>query len=74
MQYTLAVFRARNETITFATLLRSYKINAQIVNTPRKISVSCGISVKFSSSAQDMAQQLLQRRKFETFVGFFKTN
>lgn len=71
MQYTLAVFRARNETLSFATLLRSYKINAQIVNTPRKINVSCGISVKFNFADQPTAKLLLSRRKFETFVGFF---
>lgn len=74
MQYTLAVFRARNETITFATLLRSYGIKAQIVNTPRKINVSCGISVKFSTKDYDIAKQLVSRRKFDTFVGFFNTN
>lgn len=74
MQYTLAVFRARNETLSFATLLRSYKIKAQIVNTPRKINVSCGISVKFSFLDQPTAQMLLSRRKFETFVGFFNVN
>ena len=71
MQYTLAVFRARNETITFASLLRSYGISAQIINTPRKINVSCGISVKFLKSNQNIANQLLARRKFDTFVGFF---
>ena len=74
MQYTLAVFRARNETITFSTLLRSYGIKAQIVNTPRKINVSCGISVKFSTKDYDIAKQLVSRRKFDTFVGFFNTN
>lgn len=71
MQYTLAVFRARNETITFASFLRSYGISAQIINTPRKINVSCGISVKFLKSQIQIANQLLARRKFETFVGFF---
>ena len=71
MQYTLAVFRARNETITFASLMRSYGITVQIVNTPRKINVSCGISVKFYKNNLNVANQLLARRKFDTFVGFF---
>lgn len=73
MQYTLAVFRARSETLTFATILRSYNIKTQVVNTPRNINVSCGISVKFPFIFQDKAKEILARRKFETFVGFFNT-
>lgn len=71
MQYVLAVFRARSETFTFANLLRSYGIQAQIVNTPRKLNVSCGISVKFPFEMQGKAREILSRRNFETFVGLF---
>ena len=44
----IIVFRARSETMNFSMLLRSYKIACQVVNTPRVINVSCGISVKTS--------------------------
>ncbi len=74
MQYTLAVFRARSETFTFANLLKSYGIQAQIVNTPRRLNVSCGISVKFPFSMMSKAKELLSRRNFETFVGLFNYN
>ena len=69
MEYGLAVFRARNETITFANLLRSYGV--MVVSTPRKINVSCGISVKFSLSNLEEARRLLARRKFDSFGGLF---
>lgn len=71
MQYTIAVFRARSETLAFAALLRSYKVPVQIINTPRKINVSCGISVRFPFLSMDLANKILARRKFDTFVGFF---
>lgn len=71
MQYYIAVFRARSETITFAGLLRSY-CPAQVINTPRKVNVSCGISVRFSVKDIQSAKEILSRRKFDTFVGFFK--
>lgn len=71
MEYGLAVFRARNETITFANLLRSYGVRVMVVSTPRKINVSCGISVKFSVANLEDARRLLGRRKFDSFGGLF---
>lgn len=67
----LAVFRSRTETLNFASILRSYGINCVIVNTPRKINVSCGISVKFSPNSINFAKQIILRRNFDTFAGFF---
>lgn len=67
----LAVFRSKTETLNFASILRSYGINCVIVNTPRKINVSCGISVKFSPNSFNIAKQIVLRRNFDTFAGFF---
>ena len=71
MEYALAVFRARNETITFANLLKSYGVNVMIVSTPRQINVSCGISVRFSYGDFVTAKNLLARRRFDSFGGFY---
>lgn len=71
MQYTLAAFRSRTEALTYANLLFSYHVGVKIVNTPRNIGVSCGISVKFFSCYKTIAQEIISRRKFDTFVGFF---
>jgi hypothetical protein len=66
-----AAFRSRTEALTFSTLLASYNVPSVIVNTPRRISISCGISVKFLAKYQHIAIELLSRRTFDTFVGFF---
>lgn len=71
MEYIIAVFRARTETINFANLLRSYGVNVMIITTPRQVNVSCGISVRFNKSALMKAKELLQRRRFDTFGGFY---
>lgn len=71
MEFGLAVFRARTETITFANLLKSYGVNVMIISTPRQINVSCGISVRFSQNQMDVAKSILARRKFNTFAGFY---
>lgn len=67
----LAVFRSKTETLNFASILRSYGVYCSVVNTPRKINVSCGISVRFSSNYLNIANQVISRRKFDTFAGFF---
>ena len=72
MQNVIVVFRARSETMNFAMLLKSYKIPCQIINTPRSINVSCGISVKVSSSFLNEVRQVLSRRKFDTFGGIYQ--
>lgn len=71
MDYYIIVFRARSHTINFANLLSSYKVNCQIVNTPRKVNVSCGISVKFSPKDLMTVENVLARRKFDTFGGIY---
>ncbi len=67
----LAVFRSRTETLNFASILRSYGVSCIVVNTPRKINVSCGISVKFSANDITLAKQIISRRRFDTFGGFY---
>ncbi len=70
----LAVFRSRTETLNFASLLRSYGVNCTVVNTPRKINVSCGISVQFSTRDLPIVKQILSRRRFDTFAGIYWYN
>lgn len=71
MKYTLAVFRARTQTIMFANLMKSYNVPVVIINTPRSINVSCGISVKFASINKPIANNIIARRRFDSFAGFY---
>ena len=70
----LAVFRSRTETLNFASLLRSYRVYCVIVNTPRSINVSCGISVKFNNIDRQKVEYVLSRRRFDTFAGIYEMN
>lgn len=67
----IAVFRARNQTLVFANLLRSYGVKVLVVNTPRRLSVSCGLSAKFPAESRALAEEILSRRKFDSFAGIF---
>lgn len=72
--FYIAVFRARTQTIIFANLLRSYGVPVSIVNTPRRINVSCGISAKFPAVYKPQADDIIARRQFYSFAGFFPEN
>lgn len=71
MTYFIVVFRSRSETMKFANILNSYGFKSAFVSTPRKISVSCGISVKIEPKGLQVAKEILKRRQFYTFGGIY---
>ncbi|MDD2445601.1 MAG: DUF3343 domain-containing protein [Clostridia bacterium] len=71
MNYTLAVFRARTQTLLFVKLLNSYGIAVSVINTPRNLNISCGISAKFASIYLNIAEDIIRRRRFDSFAGFY---
>lgn len=71
MDYCLAVFRSRSQAFTFKSILESYSVPSTLVPTPRHISTSCGLCVKFAVRFLPIARDVLNRRKFDTFVGIF---
>ncbi len=71
MDFYLAVFRSRSQALSFKSILESYKVPSTLIPTPRNISVSCGLCVKFNKNFLPTAKEILSRRRFDTFVGFF---
>lgn len=72
MEFMVAVFRARTQTLTFANLLKSYRIRCSVINTPRIINVSCGISVKFFPEDLNTVESILARRRFDSYGGIYR--
>lgn len=71
MTYYLVVFSSRSETMKFSNLLSSYGFTVAFVNTPRQISVACGISAKIDKGSLFAAREILNRRQFYTFSGIY---
>ncbi len=72
MRYILAIFGGRTQTMAFYQILRSYNISCSVVNTPKQAIVACGISVKFMEKDISVVSSILQRRKFDSFVGLYR--
>ena len=72
MQYVLFVFSARDGAMTLYDYCLTHRIAAAVVNTPRELSSSCGISVK--TSTRDTARLSGVVTKISTYVGTYLVN
>ncbi|MDR3216034.1 MAG: DUF3343 domain-containing protein [Clostridiaceae bacterium] len=70
-KFMVAAFRLRSHTVKFYQLLKSYRIGAVVVNTPRALSVGCGLSVKFLRSAEKKVSIILNRNYLSSYIGTF---
>ena len=74
MDYVLAVFSVRTDTMQFSNFLTKNKINNTVVETPKGASVSCGISVKFKFADFSSVKRLLPLSGTRSFVKFYMQN
>jgi hypothetical protein len=72
MTYLLAIFRNKTDTMAYYSILSSYKVKCNIINTPKQAMIACGISVKLNIKDYDKALQIFKRRRFSSFDGFYK--
>ncbi len=72
MQYVIAVFTSRNETLYFANMFKSNGIYAGIINTPKEAGRACGISIRFNENLYPIAQNFLKTKPFRSFYGFYR--
>ena len=71
MNYVIAVFSSRSETLSFANFLRRQSIPNAIVSTPKEAGRSCGLSVKFSYEYFAEVKMVLPKMRESSFKGFF---
>lgn len=67
----LAVFKSRNHTMKFYQSLKDKRIPCQILNTPRQLSLGCGLSVRFPATNVSQALSLLRALNLYSYAGMF---
>ena len=70
MQYVIAVFSVRTETLMFNQYLHKLGINSTVINTPKEAHTSCGICVKFPFNSFSIVKRA-NLNGYRSFVGFF---
>lgn len=71
MNFVIAVFGSRSETLSYANMLRKNGIGVVIVQTPKQAGRTCGISAKFMYKDFQLAKMILSKSYFTSFQGFF---
>ncbi len=67
----LFAFRSRTQSMKLYDLLRSNDIACEIINTPREVSASCGLSVSVPDDAIERAVGIQNYYRTETLIGVF---
>ena len=67
----LATFHNRTQALQFSNQLKSMGVGVKIINTPREISTSCGLSVMFDFKAMPKARVVINSNRFASFKGFY---
>lgn len=72
MNYLVVVFNSRNDTMQFYNIIKKYNTYCSIVNTPRLLTRSCGISVKIATGSVELAKNIISSSKFDSFKGIYQ--
>ena len=68
--FIFIAFKSRNNLMSFYHILKSY-ITASIVNTPRSISTSCGLSIKIERRHLRLVLELIQKTHVNNLLGVY---
>lgn len=71
MRYIIIVFASRRDSAFFLEKLQSNNIRAEMTSTPRKLNLSCGISVKTNERYINTVRRILYSNNFRSFSGIY---
>lgn len=71
MRNIIAVFGNRNHTMQFASYLKRLGIRCKTINTPRELTVSCGISIVFLERDLQRVRWLIYQLKLSSYLGMY---
>lgn len=71
MRNIIAVFGNRNHTMQFASYLKRLGIRCKTINTPRELTVSCGISIVFLERDLQRVRGLVYQLKLSSYLGMY---
>lgn len=71
MKYLIVSYKSRNSLYAFAKILRQYGIASSIINTPRNIALSCGLSLKVDFAFYGQVSGLINVAHLPGFWGVF---
>ena len=71
MEYIIVAFKSRTESIKLSEILKENGVYNQIISTPKQAGVGCGLSVKVGKDRYYLINNILERKRFNSFIGIF---
>ncbi len=71
MKYLIISFKSRNNVMTFAKLMRKNGLYVSIINTPRSVSISCGLSIRSEFNNLQAVLSLLRKSNLSGLIGVY---
>lgn len=73
MNQIIIAFKSRTESMSFSDYLARGGVSALLINTPRELSVGCGLSVSVDERYLNLLKIMLQKFPHKsTYLGMFK--
>ena len=70
-QFGVITFKSTNHAIKGESVFKNENIKFRTIPTPREITHSCGLSIKFDLNDTDFARKIVQKNKLD-IEGIFK--
>ena len=74
MKYIIVSYKSRNNLISFAKLANRNGIPTQIINTPRSVAISCGLSIKTDYKYFSKIVNFVHSSNLSGFLGIYLVN
>lgn len=71
MTYVIFAFRSRTQSMSFHERLTRRGVRSALINTPREVSVGCGLSVKLGRENFETAAAVQKESGLNTFLGAY---
>lgn len=71
MKYIIISFKNRNSLMAFNKILTTRGIVTSVINTPRAIAISCGLSIKTDNKNLNFIINIIHYANISGFIGIF---
>ena len=72
--FGIAAFRSRQQVMRFEAALRRAGVRAQVISTPRDVSVGCGLSVRYDLQDAPTVRQVYSNTRPGNLIGFYRVD
>lgn len=70
----IVTFKSKNQAMLYSNLLLQKNIKNKVINTPRFLSLSCGLSVELDAKEIFYAKKILKEYPFDSLGGIYTIN